>query len=178
MEISYSYKITNELNGRFYVGVHKCRKTIDIFGDRYFGSGKVIRQAVKAYGIENFTKDILYIFGSYDEALQWEADTITEDFILSNALCYNVKPGGLGGSGFCSAQTKQKMRKAKLGTKQSIDHKKNISQSKLGILKSEKTRQKMKEAKTGENHPMYGRKHSEETKQKMRLVRLSWAAAQ
>ena len=49
------YEITNNINGKTYVGQHKT----DNINDNYFGSGIAITQAVEKYGKENFTKTIL-----------------------------------------------------------------------------------------------------------------------
>ena len=86
------YKITNNLNGRVYVGKHQT-KDLD---DDYMGSGKILMHAIKKHGIENFEKEILYIFDNEDEMNAKEAELVTEDFVKEDTN-YNLCPGGQGG---------------------------------------------------------------------------------
>ncbi len=51
----YIYQITNMVNAKIYVGVHKTSN----LNDGYMGSGKIIRSAMEKHGISNFSKDIL-----------------------------------------------------------------------------------------------------------------------
>lgn len=89
------YQITNLLNGKIYVGVHRVADTnVD---DGYMGSSKYLKNAIKKYGVGNFKKDILHTFDSEELAYAKEAELVTEDFIQRKDT-YNVKPGGYGNS--------------------------------------------------------------------------------
>ena len=62
------YKITNILNGKAYIGRRKCVKNKLSSLHKYWGSGSYIRNAIKKYGLENFTKEYLD-FAMSDEEL-------------------------------------------------------------------------------------------------------------
>ena len=57
------YKITNQKNGKIYVG-----KKLGLFSDclDYFGSGLLVKQAVEKYGKENFSKVLLEVCDSLE----------------------------------------------------------------------------------------------------------------
>ena len=84
------YKITNLVNGKFYIGVHRT----DNPNDGYMGSGIAIKEAIKKHGRQNFQKEILLITESKEEAFV-EEKKLTVDF--SNRNNYNMKLGGVGG---------------------------------------------------------------------------------
>jgi hypothetical protein len=86
------YKITHRLSGKIYIGSHKT----NIIDDGYMGSGKIIVSAIKKYEIENFRKDILVFYDTYDFVLQKETEIVTEEF-LQRPDVYNLRKGGIGG---------------------------------------------------------------------------------
>ncbi|NBP01588.1 MAG: hypothetical protein EBU90_15935, partial [Proteobacteria bacterium] len=55
----------------------------------------------------------------------------------------------------------------------SEETKRKISEAKKGVPKSEKEKIRLSESRKGKNNPNYGKKHSEETKEKMRLAALN-----
>jgi len=87
----YFYKITNNINGHFYYGVHNTNN----LEDGYMGSGIRLRMAYKKYGMENFSKEILKFFNSANEAFEYESEIVTETLVKDDN-CYNIQEGGKG----------------------------------------------------------------------------------
>lgn len=59
------------------------------------GSGKLILLAIKKYGIDNFTKEILYVFNTEDEMNSKE-----KELVVISEQSYNLCEGGTGGFGY------------------------------------------------------------------------------
>jgi len=82
------YKITNNINGKYYIGKHKTRN----INDDYMGSGKYLKAAIKKYGVENFKKEILHFLDSEEEMNAKE-----KELVVISEQTYNLCPGGQGG---------------------------------------------------------------------------------
>lgn len=82
------YKVTNNINGKFYIGKHQTKN----LQDNYLGSGIAIKQAIRKYGRKNFTKEILYIFNTENEMNLKE-----KEIVLLSEQSYNLTLGGRGG---------------------------------------------------------------------------------
>ena len=108
----YTYKITNNINGKFYIG-KRTYNGHDINKDSYMGSGVHIKRAIKKYGVLNFTKEILGVFETAELAYEHEADLVTID-LIELVDCYNLRTGGGDGS-IPSEETRAKLSKARKG---------------------------------------------------------------
>jgi len=87
----YIYKITNKINGKWYIGKHNGSDP------NYMGSGKLLKQAYKKYGIENFDKTILETCINEEELNIKEIKWINLSGALLDPACYNLVHGGTGG---------------------------------------------------------------------------------
>jgi len=96
------YKITNNINKKIYIGSHKTKNK----DDGYMGSGKYLNHAINKYGVENFTKEILFVFDNAKEMYDKEAEIVNDDF-LAEENTYNLKRGGFGGFDYINANNLQ-----------------------------------------------------------------------
>lgn len=85
----YLYKITNNITGEYYYGVHST----DDLNDSYFGSGSRLKANIKKYGRDNFVKEILEFFPDRRRLMNAEEQLVDND-ILSDPKCLNVILGG------------------------------------------------------------------------------------
>jgi len=159
------YKITNQINGKIYIGSHKTKN----LNDNYMGSGKYLKRSQEKYGMKNFTREILFVFDTPELMYAKEAELVTEDFIAEENT-YNMKVGGYGGFDYLNDPTKynNKTHSVEHCTMMSMKVKEYYPNGTMyGRKHSHETIQKMRQSKLG-NQNFLGRKHSHETKDKIR----------
>lgn len=184
----YVYEITNNINGKKYIGKRSCHCKIE--DDKYMGSGKYLWNSINHHGIENFSKEIIYVGNCEEEVYDWEEYLIEKYDLISDNNFYNLKSGG---KGFRSRDLQgeknhnyggENLKGEKnpfYGKKHSEETKLKISlknKGKAGPVFSLEQRREMSKRVSGSNNPMYGKigelnpfynkQHSEESRLKIK----------
>lgn len=150
------YKVTNLINNKYYIGMHRTTNP----NDGYLGSGIAIKKAIKKYGRENFSKEVLFVFETEKEMQDKEKELVNED-VVNDPMSYNMTQGGKGSWSHID-----------------VSGEKNPNFGKA-IWKKGKTQEEIvevnkKRASPGEANGMYGKTHTDETKQKIIDANKKW----
>ena len=148
----YIYETKNNINGKTYIG-----KKEGTFNKSYYGSGLILKQAIKKYGIENFTVTMLSTHETEDVLNRSEVE-----YIATRKPAYNIAEGGNGGN---------TLRYANKEYKDNVVKTRAESLSKTwNDISPEKRKQwgdNISRSKKGRTNGREGCKHSEETRIKM-----------
>lgn len=146
----FIYKTTLVLTGHYYIGQHSTNN----INDKYLGFGHKLHEYIKIYGRENFKREILEYAKDRLELDKLERKYVTKELIESDSLCLNLKSGGDSGQ-WISQEALNKTHKIWL----------NKTPEERALI-----RQRIKENHadcSGEKNSFYGKKHTDETKQKI-----------
>lgn len=146
MKQYYVYLTTNLINGKRYIGQHYGK--ID---DSYIGSGNTLKKAIQKYGKKNFRKQILEICANYNAMNIAERKWIKYYNAVESSEFYNIAEGGFN-SNPCAGMSEEAQ----------LERKRKLSEA----AKGEKNYFYNKHF-TKEQHPLYGKHHSKESKKKM-----------
>ena len=175
------YKTTNMVEGKdygkIYIGQKPTMETKDeFFASNYYGSGRLIAEAVKEFGKENFKREVIDYATTKEELNEKETKWNIFYDATNPEIGYNIAlqawPYFTGCSHSqetkkkmsesaknkppASAETRKKMREAALN--RSTETRKKLSEAQKGKTASEETRKKMSESL---------KNPSEETRKKM-----------
>lgn len=166
------YKATNIINSKCYIGFDSdwpSRKHEHKYHALKRNSNNAFHRAIRVYGWENFTWEILYQSNDYEHTLKvMEPYFIKENKSYINQVDsngYNMTFGGEGSLGVRhTEETKHKMSLSHLGKKYNMT---NVGEkhSRYGKSLSEEIKRKISNSKSG-------KKMSEEHKQKLRQARI------
>jgi hypothetical protein len=160
------YKITNKIDGKIYIGKHQT-KDLD---DGYMGSGKILRRAQDKHGLENFVKEILYVYDTEDKMNAKEKELVTEEFCLREDT-YNLCVGGLGGFSYINSNPDKFLTKKRLdalwSNQKRTERRKELYQNDPVFKQKHYEITIAAGKKARENNPLgtfYGKKHKEDSK--------------
>lgn len=165
------YKITNLVNGKMYIGQH----VTDNLDDGYMGSGKLIKLAIKKYGVDNFRKEWL---GFYEDAneLDYMERVFVDDTWVSRSDTHNLSIGGYSGKWgkpsplrgrHISNEHKEKIGRAQRGEKHHNWGKHLEERVKYKISRAHMGKKLSDEARKSISMGHIGNHHSEEIKKKI-----------
>ena len=156
------YKIVNLINGKIYVGQNNGKRK------NYFGSGKLLKQAILKHGKNNFKKEILQTCDSVEDLDKYEIYWIKELNATDRKIGYNICEGGrvnrnmkgenhpMYGKTYSPEMRKKISEATKKGMTAEV-RQKIKDKRKLQVF-SEETRKLWSEHRKGKNNPMYGKK--------------------
>lgn len=159
------YKITNLINDKIYIGK-------DTTSDKnYYGSGVLIKRAIKKYGIENFKKEILEECVSNNELCLKEKYWI--DHFNSNNLKigYNISKGGDGGDTLSNNPNIEIIKSRISNVRKGKKYEDLFSPDKIKQYKEKLSKQMSKRLKGKTLEDLYGIERSKQIKEKQSKTR-------
>lgn len=175
------YMHTCKANGKKYIG--QTKQFVEQrwrSGKGYKGSNPYFTNAINKYGWDGFEHEVLHENLTKDEANEIEIKLIAKYNTTNRKYGYNSEIGGNNSP--CSEHTKKLIslnhadmkgeNNPRYGVKLSDETKAKIGNANRGRVISEETRLKLSKANSGTNNGFYGKKHTNETKEKLRQQKL------
>lgn len=171
------YKLTNTVNGKIYIGQTwmDYKKRMGADGKRYSNS-TFLYNAILKYGSDNFAYETLDTAKHQEDADELEMMYIEQYDSCNPSIGYNLKAGGFAGKH--SQVTKDKISNSLKGEKApwygkklSQETKDKIAKANSGWECTDELREKFVNAAIKRHkdypHPMQGKTHTEEAKEKI-----------
>jgi len=164
----FIYKTVCLVTNKFYYGMHSTNN----LEDGYLGSGKRLRYSVNKHGAENHKLNILEYLDSRELLREREEELITEE-MLNDPMCMNLTLGG-GGDWYHENLNSDKQRaKGLKGNKKMKELRENDKEWKQSLheAQSKGHKKSYKDGRIVKTPDWTGKKHSEESKAKIKATR-------
>jgi group I intron endonuclease len=146
----FTYKATNTLNGKFYIGStlnFECRKRQHMSSRRNYPFQNALRKNPEAFEWEVVE----------DPSEEPTLEQALLDMWFGTEMCYNLNKYACGGCAGHSKETKQKMSRQRKGKPLSMRNREALSKSRKGMKFSEEHKQNISLGKTGKSHAPWNR---------------------
>lgn len=151
----FIYITTNMINGIRYLGRKKIGD--DNSWRRYLGSGSVFRMALKKYGKEYFSRNIICFCYSEDELNKAEYDLSVFLNVVEDDGWYNLCYGGGATSGYHhSEESKKKMSQNSIPSEETRQKMSESAKARCTDEWRKMMSERFKGRWSGENNPNYG----------------------
>lgn len=180
------YVHRNSVNGKQYCGITSQKPEYRWRDGDGYTHNTHFQRAIQKYGWGAFEHIILKEGLTHREANLLEQAYIIQNNLMNQDYGYNQTMGGDGTIGYThTEESKKRMSESRMGHESSEETRAKISASNSGqnngmygaipwnkgVPMSDETRDKVSRSRkgktSGERHPMYGKKHSEESIKKM-----------
>lgn len=161
----FIYKTTDTRNGNFYIGMHSTSN----LDDGYIGSGTRLKHLIYKHGKGIFNMEILEFLPNRELLKKREIEIVNSGLLLEEK-CMNLKPGGYGGF----SNKDHMMKTSKMGNEVFLQKMEDpIYRKEFSKKMSEANKNQYVNGKREKNYfyDWSGKKHSEETKNKMSDLR-------
>ena len=164
------YVHTNKINGKKYVGqtINGNRPNKRWDNGNGYKNSSVFYKAILKYGWDNFEHEVIANNLTEQEADNFEILLIDKLKTMDLNKGYNIESGGTKNKTM-SDDTKKKISESHMGDKNPMYGISlfGVKNGMYGKHHTEKTKQKLSEALSGKNNPNYGKQLSSEHKQKI-----------
>lgn len=137
------YETINLINNKRYRGAHS---TSDL-SDGYKGSGKLLKYAIRKYGEQNFSTEVIFVAFDHD-SLYWAESLFVDAAWIARDDTYNLSLGGRGSTGsrgrVTTQHTKQLLSQKAKKRYSDPEYRQRMSLAQMNKPKvSDQTKQKM-----------------------------------
>ena len=149
-------------NGKIYIGItHRDPVRRWGNGGQGYKNNKHFWSAIQKYGWDNFSHEILIDGLTYPEACAKEIVLIKETNSYNSRFGYNI---ALGGQGHTMTEEMKAKQRDRLKEAYSAEERREMTRQRSKKMWADEN---WRQLHTGEHHPMFGHRHSKESRQKM-----------